>query len=109
MPNDSLPIKRPKRIATLRLAEPYSVYTVRAWINLSPALLAELRTMDPEKVAHVTQELIVEHNITDFDGNPLPPAGDPTLYAALDPDIYQAIWLARNAEVGRLDPPSAKS
>jgi hypothetical protein len=93
MPNDSLPIKRPKRIATLRLAEPYSVYTVRAWINLSPALLAE----------------IVEHNITDFDGNPLPPAGDPTLYAALDPDIYQAIWLARNAEVGRLDPPSAKS
>lgn len=109
MPDEAPRIKRPKRIATLRLPEPYNVYTVRAWINMPQALFDDLRTMDPEKVAHVTQELIVEHNLTDFDGNPLPPAGDPALHAALDLDIYQAIWLARNAEVGRLDPPSAKS
>lgn len=103
------PIKRPRRVATLRLAPPYDVYTVRAWINVPQARFDEMRANPtPEIVARFVADVIVEHDLTDFDGTPLPPAGSLSLAEVLDGDIYSAIMQARSAEVGRLDPPSAK-
>ena len=109
MPDESR-IRRPKRVATLRLAPPYDVYTVRAWINVPESRFEELRASPTtEVVARFVADVIVEHDLTDFDGAPLPPAGSLDLAKVLDGDIYSAIMQARQAEVGRLDPPSAKS
>ena len=111
MPDEAPATRRlPKRIVHVQLADPYSDFSADLWVNVPPPLWNDLLSNDLATCAAAFDQLVVKHDLVDFDGQPYPQAdGAGTLYRALPADVIAAILQARNGQVGRLSPRSAGS
>jgi hypothetical protein len=91
-----------KRIATFKLYEPYEDFTVTAWVNFPQRLLRDGQTED-ERLAALS-EIVLAHDLVDFDGNPYPPANDPAFWREIPQDVAAVIIQSIQGQMGRLDP-----
>ena len=110
MPDEApAPARRlPKRIVKVQLADPYAIFSAEVWVNIPPPLWADLLSNDLATCATAFDRLVISHDLVDFDAQPYPqPDGQGSLYRALPNDVIAAIIQARNAQVGKLSPPSA--
>ena len=72
MPDDPTPKRAlPKRIVRLPLAEPYQAFSVDVWANPPNSVIARLNS-GTEETPKAFGELIVGHDLVDFDGTPYP-------------------------------------
>ena len=100
----------PKRIVRVQLADPYADFGAEVWVNIPPPLWNDLLSNDLATCAAAFDQLVVSHDLVDFDGQPYPqPDGAGALYRALPADVIAAILQARNAQVGRLSNRNAGS
>ena len=91
----------PKRTVEVTLPEPYSDFKVTVWVNFPPSLRQQLFSSDIEQVAEAFGQLVISHDLCDFDGEPLPADGA-ALYRAMPEELVPVIWRAAINEVGRL-------
>jgi hypothetical protein len=91
-----------KRIATFKLFEPYETDTITAWINFPQRMLREGQSED-ERIAALG-EILLAHDLVDFDGTPYPAANDPTFWREIPQDVAQVIIQSIQGQMGRLDP-----
>jgi hypothetical protein len=91
-----------KRIATFKLFEPYETDTITAWINFPQRMLREGQSED-ERIAALG-EILLAHDLVDFDGTPYPAANDPAFWREIPQDVAQVIIQSIQGQMGRLDP-----
>lgn len=101
--------RMPKRVVEVALPAPYDVFHVRLWVNFPPAFKEQLLSRDIEVCAAAFSQMIVEHDLVDFDGESLPPPGDPALYRALPDELIGVLFRAQLAEIGKLPKGNAPS
>jgi len=77
MPNESpTPARRlPKRIAKVALPDPYTDFSVELWVNIPPTVWNKLMSADLTVCAPAFDQLVISHDLVDFDGQPYPPTG----------------------------------
>ena len=107
MPEEAPKRRLPKRIVEVTLPEPYQQFTATLWVNMPRSLLEGLYSMDEETIAAAFAQLVIGHDLVDFDGAPYPPAGTPEFFRAIPNDLFAVIRLAARQQEGRLSPPSA--
>jgi len=95
--------KLPKRIATLPLPAPYDDFTVTAWLNYPWALRSDLLSGDEAKARAAFDQILVGHDLVDFDGTPFP-AGGSAFYDAIPEDLLKVIYQTIQTNVGKLAP-----
>src|SRR5690242_16981634 len=99
---DEINIRRlPRRTAEVTLPAPYDDFHVTVWVNFPPSLRQKLFSSDLDQVAEAFGQLVVSHDLVDFDGEPLP-ANGADLYRAMPEELVPVIWRAALNEVGRL-------
>lgn len=112
MPDESPTIARrlPKRIVKVSLPNPYAAFSVELWVNIPPTVWNKLMSDDLKVCAPAFDQLVISHDLVDFDGQPYPqPDGQGSLYRVLPNEVISVIVQTRNSQVGRLSPPSALS
>jgi len=100
------PIRQARRVVPLTLPAPYDGYRVEAWVNYPRALLKALTSGVESQIEGALAQIIQAHDLTDFDGTPLPPATDPAFYEAVSDDLLVTILRAVQEQVGKLTPTS---
>lgn len=95
----------PKRIVKLPLPEPYNDFSVTAWLNHPPSVRAGMRSLVEAEARAAFKEVLVAHDLVDFDGEPYPQAGD-EFYDAISEDLLRVIYLEIIGNVGKLVPTS---
>lgn len=97
-----------RRYVELDLPEPYEGVHVTVWANAPLSL--RMRLVKPESdedLAAVWGQIVVGHNLLDFDGKPLPPATDPDFYYQMPGDLMPLLLQAILDQYGRLSPKRA--
>ncbi|MDE2620612.1 MAG: hypothetical protein KGL54_10670 [Sphingomonadales bacterium] len=95
-----------RRVVALPLPAPYDMYTVQAWINYPRKLAKELGSGDAERIQAALQRIIVGHDLTDFDGRPLPPVEDAAFFDEISDELLVLILRAVQENMGKLAPTS---
>lgn len=107
----ALPPRRvlPRRVRTIALPEPYDDFTVTAWMNAPKELWREVNSGDEARILPALMQLVTDHDLVDFDGNPYPPASERAFWDEINNDLGAYIIQAVAGQIGKLDPPSASS
>lgn len=95
----------PKRIAELTLPEPYNEFHATCWINAPRSLWLEATSQDEATVTAALQQIVVGHDLCDFNGDPYPPADDPEFWNLIPTEVGAVIISAIQSQVGRLPKP----
>ena len=107
MPDDTPRRVMPRREATVQLPPPYEMFSVTVWVNIPPAVWRDMMSNDLDKCAAAFGQIVVHHDLVDYDGAPYAAGGSPDLYRQLPTDLVRVINDVRAAQIGRLSPPSA--
>ena len=92
----------PKRIETIQLPEPYEEFHVTAWINHPGQLREDMRSGDEAKVMAALKQIVLGHDLVDFDGQPYPAASEPAFWTQAPDDVGYAILGAIRNQYGKL-------
>ena len=122
----------PKRTVSITLPEPYQDFHVTAWVNFPQKMLNDMQALakkariaakaaedadgdtdapvDDETqsgIAVLLRQIVLGHDLVDFDGQSYPPATDPTLYDVIPTELMVVVLREIIGQVGKL--PKAKS
>lgn len=92
-----------RRYVDLTLPAPYEGVHVMVWANAPLALRMRLgKPESDEDLAAVWGQVVTQHNLLDFDGEPLPPATDPDFYYRAPGDLMPLLLQTILDQYGRL-------
>ena len=97
----------PKRVGTVPLPDPYGDFHITAWFNFPWHLRAEIQSGDEARARAAWTQIILDHDLVDFDGEPYPPAGTDEFYEAIPQEIMQVIGKTVFDNIGKLTPTNA--
>lgn len=89
----------PRRVERVRLPAPYDDFSVTAWLNFPRSLIVRLQALPrdtPEgdaEAGRLIGQIVIDHDLVDFDGAPYPPTTDPAFWEEIPPDL-QAILIS---------------
>lgn len=93
----------PRREVWVDLTEAYPDFKVRLWINYPKRLLDELSSEDNERIKAALCQIVLEHNgWLDFDGQPFPPASDPSFWDQIPDELAGVVVVVTRLESGKL-------
>jgi hypothetical protein len=92
----------PHRIVTLPLPEPYQEFSIEAWINFPQSLMQGMASGDEARIMDALTQIVVSHDLVDFDGQPYPQASERAFWEAIPTDLAMVIMQAINDQVGKL-------
>jgi hypothetical protein len=111
-PPDPVPIAPrrvlPRRVRQIALPEPYDDFTVTAWMNAPKELWREVNSGEEARILPALMQLVTDHDLVDFDGNPYPPASERAFWDEINNDLGAFIIQAVAGQIGKLDPPKAR-
>lgn len=99
----------PRRYKTIHLPAPYQDFTIEAWMNAPKHLWREVNSKDEARTLAALMQIVTDHDLVDFDGNPYPPASERAFWDEIDNDLGAYIIQTVAGQIGKLDPPSASS
>jgi len=122
----------PKRTVVITLPDPYQDFHVTAWVNFPQKMLNDMQELakkariaakaaedadgdtdapvDEETqsgIALLLRQIVLGHDLVDFDGQHYPPATDPALYDVIPTELMVVVLREIIGQVGKL--PKAKS
>lgn len=99
--------KMPKRIVSIPLPEPYQDFSITAWLNFPRTVKDDLNSGVEERVRAALMQIVVGHDLVDYDGRSYPPASDPEFWSEIPNDTGLVIVTAVNGQIGKLSPTNA--
>lgn len=93
----------PRRENAVELPSPYEGFVITVWANYPGRLTAELESNDLARIQAAMAEIVVRHNgWLDEDGQPYPPASDPTFWEVIPPELLGIVMMTATQEASRL-------
>lgn len=96
----------PKRIVKLALPEPYHEFSITAWLNHPMSVRRGMESTDETVARAAFKEVLIAHDLVDFNGEPFPQVGD-EFFDAIDLDLLRVVYQTIIGNVGKLTPTNA--
>ena len=92
----------PKRIVPLTLPAPYDDFHVTCWINAPRSLWLEAQSGDEQRTAAALQQIVLDHDLVDFDGVAYAPAASAEFWEQIPTEVGIVIIQAIQSATGVL-------
>lgn len=99
--------KMPRRIVEIALPEPYQDFSITAWLNFPRSVKDDFNSNVEGRVRAALMQIVVGHDLVDYDGRPYPPADDPAFWTEIPNDTGLVIVAAVGNQIGKLTPTNA--
>jgi len=100
----------PRRVVRIDLPGEWEGFYVVAWVNADwqrRQRILTLKDKSEDEVRAVVKDFILDHNLTDFDGEPLPKVGEDGFFERVPSDALAVIFQEVLGQFGKLTPPNA--
>ncbi len=92
-----------RRLVWVALPDEYEGFEAQIWVNAPTKTWQALGGGDEDAAVEAMQKIMVDHNgWLDFDGEPYPPASDPTLWEEIPTELAACVLAAAQAEIQKL-------